>query len=70
VGAGCHPRYIDRQETIVSYGTDLDIEYDDPSGDLEIEVEANDAERGRFGERGQKLLQDLDRSHVLDLLGR
>lgn len=54
----------------MSYGTDLEIEYDDPSGDLEIEIESNDPERAVFDGRRRKLLQDLDGSNVLEILGR
>jgi hypothetical protein len=52
----------------VSYGHDMEIEYDD--GDIEMEAEDHESRRGAFGERGQQLLQDLDRTHVLDYLGR
>lgn len=55
----------------MSYLSDLDVEYDD-GGEVEVEVEVDndDSARGQLHERGQQLLQDLDPSRALELLGR
>jgi hypothetical protein len=52
----------------VSYN-DVEIDYD-KDGDIEIEYEEHDGSRSRFLEHGKDMLQDLDRAHVLDGLGR
>jgi hypothetical protein len=50
----------------MSNTTDLDVEYDDPNGDLEIEIESDDSQRGILDGK----LPNLDPSHVLEILGR
>ena len=57
----------DRQETIVSYLNDLDVEYGDDN-EIEIEIEDHDPERSRI--RGHELLQELDSDRIRSLLGR
>ena len=52
----------------MSYLNDLEVEYGD-DGEIEVEVE-NHEERAQRRERAQELLQDLDPSRVLEILGR
>lgn len=60
---GGHQRSSDRQETIVSYLNDLDVEHDQ-DGDVEIEIENHSPERSL------EWLQEMEPGRVLDLLGR
>lgn len=55
-------------EPTMSYLSDLEIEYGD-DGEIEVEIE-NQEERAQRHERAQELLQDIDPSRVLDVLGR
>ena len=68
-GMGGHQRSSDRQETIVSYLNDLDVEHDQ-DGDVEIEIENHSPERSLLRERGQEWLKEMEPGRVLDLLGR
>jgi hypothetical protein len=63
------PRPGDRQETIVSYLGDLDVEHGDDN-EIEIEVEEYNPERSLIREHGQELLQDLDTDRIRSVLGR
>jgi hypothetical protein len=52
----------------VSYN-DVEIEYD-RDGEIEAEYDEHDGSSSRILEQGQGLLQNLDRAHALDILGR
>jgi hypothetical protein len=54
----------------MSYGTDLDAEYDDPNGDLEVEIESRDSDRSVFDGRLRQRLEGMEPAHVLDMFGR